>query len=68
MRSAPEPITEVQYDENRDKLVVRFGDGHGLVYVGVPGEVGRSFIDAESRQGYFDAEIADRYPYNRLDS
>lgn len=66
MRSDPETITDIHYDQARDKLIVRFGDGQGFVYVGVPGEVCRSFVDAESPRGFFDAEIAERYPYNRL--
>lgn len=68
MRPDPEAITDISYDRDRAKLVVRFSDGLGLVYVGVPGEVHRSFVDAESPRGFFDAEIAERYPYNRLDA
>jgi len=66
MRSDAETITDIAYDGARAKLVVRFADGQGLVYVGVPGEVHRSFVDAASRRGFFEAEIAERYPFNRI--
>jgi lysyl-tRNA synthetase class 2 len=67
MRTDAETIADIDYDIERAKLVVRFRDGHGLVYVGVPGEVHRSFVHAPSRQGFFEDEIVERYPYNRLD-
>ena len=35
--------------------------------LGVPGEVCRSFIDSESHGRFFQAEIRDRYPFNRLE-
>ncbi len=59
-------IREIDYDPDRAKLLVRFGSGERYVYVGVPGEVHRSFIDAGSKGRFFQAEIRDRYPYNRL--
>ena len=61
-------IQEIDYDAERAKLCVRFATGERYVYVGVPGEVHRSFIAAESKGRFFQAEIRDRYPYNRLDS
>ena len=61
-------IQEIDYDEERSKLLVRFQSGERYVYVGVPGEVHRSFVEAPSKGGFFQAEIRDRYPYNRLDS
>jgi len=60
-------IGEIDYDAEREKLFVRFTSGERFVYVGVPGEVSRSFADAESKGGFFQAEIRDRYPFNRLD-
>ena len=60
-------IQEIDYDEGRAKLLVRFRSGERYVYVGVPGEVHRSFVGAESKGRFFQAEIRDRYPYNRLD-
>jgi hypothetical protein len=61
-------IQEIDYDAERAKLLVRFASGERYVYVGVPGEVHRSFVEADSKGRFFQAEIRDRYPYNRLDS
>jgi lysyl-tRNA synthetase class 2 len=63
-----EAINDIDYDAERAKLFVRFRDGDRYVYVGVPGEVHRSFVTAESKGAYFASEIRDRYPYNKLDS
>lgn len=59
-------IRTIDYDAARAKLLVRFVSGERYVYVGVPGEVCRSFLDAESKGRFFQAEIRDQYPYNRL--
>ena len=61
-------IREIDYDAERAKLLVRFTSGERYVYVGVPSEVCLSFLDAESKGRFFQAEIRDRYPYNKLDS
>ncbi|WP_411286913.1 KTSC domain-containing protein [Phenylobacterium sp.] len=61
-------ISEIDYDEGRAKLLVRFISGESYVYVGVPGAVHRCFVDADSKGRYFQAEIRDRYPFNRLDA
>ena len=61
-------ISDIDYDEARAKLLVRFTSGERYVYVGVPGEVHRSFVDAESKGRFFQAEIRDQYPYNRLET
>lgn len=59
-------IREIDYDDSHEKLFVRFESGDRYVYVGVPGEVHRSFIEADSKGRFFAYEIRDRYPYNRL--
>jgi len=59
-------IREIDYDAEREALLVRFASGARYIYVGVPGEVGRSFEDADSKGRFFHAEIRDRYPFNRL--
>jgi len=61
-------IQDIDYDAERAKLLVRFVSGERYVYVGVPGEVHRSFVEAPSKGRFFQAEIRDRYPYNKLDS
>jgi hypothetical protein len=60
-------IQAIDYDDERAKLLVTFVSGEAYVYVGVPGEVHRSFIDADSKGRFFQAEIRDRYPYNRVE-
>ena len=59
-------ISDIRYDEERAKLFVRFNDGDEYVYVGVPGEVHRSFVDADSKGRFFAFEIRDQYPFNKL--
>lgn len=59
-------IQTIDYDRDRAKLFVRFSSGERYVYVGVPAEVCRSFLDADSKGRFFQAEIRDQYPYNRL--
>jgi hypothetical protein len=60
-------ISEIDYDAGRTKLLVRFMSGEAYVYVGVPGEVHRSFVEADSKGRFFQQQIRDRYPFNRLD-
>ena len=61
-------IDDIRYEEGREKLYIRFVDGDEYVYVGVPGEVHRSFLDAPSKGRFFAYEIRDKYPYNKLAS
>ncbi|MFC3071240.1 KTSC domain-containing protein [Phenylobacterium soli] len=68
METTSAAIQEIDYDAERAKLLVCFASGERYVYVGVPGEVHRSFLEADSKRRFFQAEIQDRYPYNRLDS
>ena len=67
MQVLSEAIRDISYDPQRAKLFVTFNDGDQYVYVGVPGEVHRSFVDADSKGRFFQAEIRDRYPYNRFE-
>ena len=59
-------ISEIDYDAERTKLLVRFVSGERYVYVGVPGEVCRAFVEADSKGRFFQNQIRDRYPFNRL--
>ncbi|HRD27498.1 MAG TPA: KTSC domain-containing protein [Caulobacter sp.] len=68
MRVESAAISDIRYDDDRGKLFVRFVDGDEYVYVGVPGEVHRSFVEADSKGRFFAEQIRDRFPYNRLDS
>lgn len=66
MDAEPTAIHTIDYDTARAKLLVRFASGERYVYVGVPAEVCRSFLDADAKGSFFAAEIQDQYPYNRL--
>jgi lysyl-tRNA synthetase class 2 len=59
-------ISDIDYDAARAKLFVRFASGERYVYVGVPGEVHRSFVDADSKGRFFQFRIRNHYPFNRL--
>ena len=59
-------IREIDYDGRHGKLLVRFSDGDLYVYVGVPDEIHRSFVEAPSKGRYFSEAIRDRYPFNRM--
>ena len=59
-------IRDIRYEDDRQKLFVTFVDGGEYVYVGVPGEVHRSFLDADSKGQFFAYEIRDQYPYNKV--
>jgi lysyl-tRNA synthetase class 2 len=59
-------IRGIRYDGARQRLVVRFIDGDEYAYVGVRGEVHRSFAEAPSKGRFFAHEIRGRYPYNKL--
>ena len=61
-------ITDIDYDAERAKLLVRFQSGERYVYVGVPPEVCRSFVEADSKGRFFQSRIRDRYPFNKLDA
>lgn len=68
MRVDSEAIDDIRYDGRHGKLFVRFSSGGEYVYVGVPDDVHRQFLEADSKGRYFAYEIRDRYPYNRLAS
>lgn len=61
-------ISEIDYDEERAKLLVRFTSGERYVYVGVPAEICRSFVEADSKGRFFQSQIRDRYPFNKLNA
>ena len=67
MRVDDAAITDIEYEIEHGKLFVRFADGDRYVYVGVPGEVHRSFLDAPSKAGFFAEAIRGVHPHNRLE-
>ena len=61
-------ISGIDYAADRASLLVRFSRRERYVYLGVPGEAHRSFLEADSKGRFFQAQIRDRYPFNKLDS
>jgi lysyl-tRNA synthetase class 2 len=59
-------IREIDYDTRRRRLHVTFVSQERYAYFGVPGEVHRAFLEAESKGRFFQAQIRDRYRYARL--
>ena len=60
-------IRDIRYEDDRQKLFVTFVDGGEYVYVGVPGALHRSLVEADSQGRFFIDQIRDAFPYNRLD-
>ena len=67
MPFASTAIRDIRYEDDRQKLFVSFVGGGEYVYVGVPGDLHRSFVAADSLGRFFIDQIRDRFPYNRLD-
>ncbi len=63
---ASDVVRAIRYDPDRRRLVVRFTDGDEYAFVGVPGEVHRSFTEAASKAQFFAEQVRGRYPYNKL--
>lgn len=59
-------IDAIAYDRLRRRLQVTFVSGERYAYRGVPGEVHRAFVEADSKGRFFQAQIRDRYPYEKL--
>ncbi len=63
-----EAMLGVGYDRRRRVLEIEFVD-HGVYdYFGVPADVHRALMRAESHGRYFAGHIRDRYPYERIDA
>jgi hypothetical protein len=58
-------VDSVGYDEGRRLLQVMFTSGQVYCYEGVPPEVFRDLLEAESKGRYMRAYIIDVYPYRR---
>jgi hypothetical protein len=59
-------IRIIEYEPRRLSLRVTFVSGARYAYAGVPDEVHRAFLDADSKGRFFLTEIRDRYPFRRL--
>jgi len=58
-------IDEVEYDAAHSTLFVRFAHGDWYSYFAVPKRVHKDFMDAESKGGFFQDRIRDRFPYRK---
>jgi hypothetical protein len=61
-------IRDIDYDISSHRLTVTFVSGRRYVYDGVAPRVYDAFTQADSRGGYFNREIRDRYPFHEIDS
>jgi lysyl-tRNA synthetase class 2 len=59
-------IHAIDYQPRARRLRVTFVSGERYAYDGVPGEVHRAFVDADSKGRFFQTEIRGRYEYRRL--
>jgi len=65
---ASEALSSVGYEPAGAVLEVQFTGGGLYRYYGVPAEVYRGLMEADSRGHYFTERIRDRYRYRRLAS
>ena len=61
-------IRDIDYDIPSHRLTVTFVSGRRYIYDGVPQRVYDAFARADSRGGFFNREIRDRYPFREIDS
>lgn len=59
-------IRTIDYDPRGKRLRVTFVSGERYAYAGVPAEVYRAFLEADSKGRFFQAQIRDRYPFEKL--
>lgn len=59
-------IEWIGYDDKREMLQVEFIEGKIYQYDRVPESVFRSFLDAPSHGGFFEAQIKNRYTHRRV--
>jgi hypothetical protein len=59
-------IAGIDYDAERQRLMVTFVTGRVYEYVDVPPGVARAFRSAFSKGTYFNTYIRDRYDYREL--
>lgn len=61
-------IRDIDYDAPSRRLTVTFVSGRRYIYDGVAQRVRDAFMQADSRGGFFNREIRDRYPFHEIDS
>lgn len=61
-------IRDIDYDSSSHRLTVTFVSGRRYIYDGVAQRVYDAFSHADSRGGFFNREIRDRYPCHEIES
>jgi len=59
-------VSDIDYDDRDERLIVRFASGGRYAYFGVPPQEHRAFVEADSKGRFFQHRILDRYPFARL--
>lgn len=59
-------IRDFSYDETSCRLTITFVSGRRYVYDNVPSDVFDAFTRADSRGGFFNRDIRDRYRYREI--
>lgn len=59
-------IRDFSYDETSCRLTITFVSGRRYVYDDVPPDVVDAFTRADSRGGFFNRDIRDRYHYREI--
>jgi hypothetical protein len=60
-------ISEVGYDENAQIVYVRFLNGTGYQYKGVPNQEYQALLNAPSIGSYLNRNFKNVYPYERFE-
>ena len=60
-------LRSVGYDAQRRELEIEFHDGTVYLYGNVPEDVCAALLQAESKGGYFNAEIREQYVYHKVE-
>ncbi len=59
-------VTDVDYDPQARRLLVRFVSGAAYAYSDVPPAISRAFMAADSKGRYFARRIRDHFPYKKI--
>ncbi len=62
-----EALTQVEYEDASRTLFLRFTSGAWYAYLDVPQPVFANLLAAESKGGFFQAAVRDRYTFVKLD-
>jgi len=69
MRRIPVPskeITQVGYQEHSETLEIKFERGAVYQFFNVPADVFNGLMNAASKEGYYQSNIGERFPYSRV--